>query len=371
MLDDKSTDPIISPFSTMGNSGFDCTRHDRLKPLSLVEIRNLPPRECLIKGLLGVGEMSIWYGDPGCGKSFLMLDLARSVATGCEWHGRRVIQRPVLYVMCEGGSNAGDRVEAMHLNYGMNDDTPLKIIPVSTNFLDDPDDLSGIIFWANQTGASLIIIDTLNRAFGGGDENNSADMGKFIRNCDAIRNATGAHISVVHHNGSNKDKRGRGHTSLEGAADTMVLVTKKDLNLTAKVTKNKDDEDGWSIGFELKIVPLGTDEDGDQITSCVVIPANVEVSTNRRRLTGHNARAMEALHEVMICDGRSIEKLNGFPNNVICVAVETWRKECYARTDGVQDTKQKAFKRSMNYLQDANRIGFRDGLVWIIKDTQT
>jgi hypothetical protein len=80
---------------------------------------------------------------------------------------------------------------------------------------------------------------------------------------------------------------------------------------------------------------------------------------------------MEALHEVMINDGRSIEKRDGFPNDVICVAVETWRMECYVRADGVQDTKQKAFKRSMNYLQDANRIGFRDGLVWIIKTDQT
>jgi hypothetical protein len=359
--------------TAMGNSDFDYTRHDRLKPLSLVEIRNLPPRKCLIKGLLGVGEMSVWYGDPGCGKSFLMLDLARRIAMACEWHGRRVIQGPTLYVMCEGGSGAGKRVEAMSLTYDMNEDTPLHIIPASTCLLDDPDDLAGIIFWANQTGASLIIIDTLNRAFGGGDENNSADMGKFIRNCDAIREATGAHVAVVHHNGSNNEKRGRGHTSLEGAADTMVLITKKGSNLTAKVTKNKDDEDGWSVDFELKVIQLGADEDGDPVTSCAVVPAdaNLNEETGTKRLTGDPRIAMDALEEALIENGKTSNNQNGIPNGSICVHIDIWRSVFYSMKDGEQEAKKKAFQRANKSLRDKSRIAYRDGLVWIVRDTGT
>ena len=38
-------------------------RRDRLKPILISDLKNLPPRQYLIKGLLGMGEMSVWYGE--------------------------------------------------------------------------------------------------------------------------------------------------------------------------------------------------------------------------------------------------------------------------------------------------------------------
>lgn len=353
------------------DEGFADTNFKRLKPLTLAEIRNRPPRDCIVKGLLGAGEMSVWYGKPGCGKSFLMLDLARCVAMGRRWHERTVRQGAVLNIMCEGGSGASKRIKAMHIAHNVSDDTPLYFITASVNLLGHTDDLDEIIDTAKKLGIALIIIDTLNRAFGGGEENSSKDMGSFIRSCDKIREETHAHVAVVHHNGSNSEKPGRGHTSLEGAADTMVHVKKSGPNLTAEVAKNKDDEEGWGLGFQLNVVEVGVDEDGDPITSCVVEPTELSVSYSRRKLIGHKARAMDALHNVMIDDGRSIGSRKGFPTNVRCVGVSTWRSEFYARIEGDQGTKQRAFKRSMDSLQDLSRIGFRDDLVWIIQESQT
>ena len=39
----------------------------------------------------------------------------------------------------------------------------------------------------------------------------------------------------------------------------------------------KDGEDGLRFGFKLEVVDLGVDEDGDLITSCVAIEADVPV----------------------------------------------------------------------------------------------
>jgi hypothetical protein len=43
----------------------------------------------------------------------------------------------------------------------------------------------------------LIVIDTLARCFGGGDENSAQDMGKFVQACDQLRRATGAAVLAV------------------------------------------------------------------------------------------------------------------------------------------------------------------------------
>jgi hypothetical protein len=53
--------------------------------------RNQARREPLIKRLLGVGELSIWYGAPKTGKSFLVTDAALAVAAAAEqWFSYRV-----------------------------------------------------------------------------------------------------------------------------------------------------------------------------------------------------------------------------------------------------------------------------------------
>ena len=44
-----------------------------------------PPVEYLVGGLLAVPSLAIVYGPPGCLKSFLMADLAASVAGGLPW----------------------------------------------------------------------------------------------------------------------------------------------------------------------------------------------------------------------------------------------------------------------------------------------
>jgi hypothetical protein len=72
----------------------------------------------------------------------------------------------------------------------------------------------------------MIVIDTLNRHFGPGDENSSQDMTRFVQAIDAIRHATRAHICIVHHSGKDAEKGARGSSALLGAVDNEFRITR-------------------------------------------------------------------------------------------------------------------------------------------------
>ena len=90
----------------------------------------------------------------------------------------------------------------------------------------------------------------------GGDENSSQDMGQFIVNIGRLREETKAHVALIHHgtkasNGSTP----RGHSSLTGADDALIEVTKLDDGTrVATVVHAKDDADGLRFGFKLEKV---------------------------------------------------------------------------------------------------------------------
>jgi hypothetical protein len=65
----------------------------------------------------------------------------------------------------------------------------------------------------------------------------------------------------------------RGHSSLFAALDAAIEVTRNGDDVRAwKLAKSKDGEDGKSHGFNLRVIGLGEDEDGDPVTSCVIEP---------------------------------------------------------------------------------------------------
>jgi hypothetical protein len=89
---------------------------------------------------------------------------------------------------------------------------------------------------------SLIIVDTLNRNFGSASENSDEDMTSFIRSCDHLRTETGAAVLVIHHIGKNVLAKERGHSSLRGACDTVLLVQEQAdrLSVIVQCDKQKD-----------------------------------------------------------------------------------------------------------------------------------
>ena len=95
------------------------------------------------------------------------------------------------------------------------------------------------------------MLDTLNRSLNG-SESNDKDMAQYIRAADAIREAFDCVVIIVHHCGV-EGTRPRGHTSLTGAADAQLAVSRDaDENVIVKVEWMKDGAEGDVIASRLE-----------------------------------------------------------------------------------------------------------------------
>lgn len=244
----------------------------RFKLLPGADLCNTMPMRWMVRGVLPVEGLAALYGASGTGKSFLILDMGCAVADGAEWFGRRVTQAPVTYVCLEGEAGLGKRVKAWSLHNNVPVPDALRFITQPFDLLsDDVGELAKAIIVGGGVGG-MVIIDTLNRAAPGADENSSVDMGKLIAAAKQLQSLTGGLVCLVHHTGKDTTKGLRGHSSLYAALDGAIEVTATDTRKAWSVAKSKDDVTGDAHPFKLDIVPVETDDEGDEITSCVIVP---------------------------------------------------------------------------------------------------
>ena len=237
--------------------------------------------EQIVEDMLTAGGLSVMYGESNSGKSFMACDMACSLGSGIVWMGKRTVAGAVLYVAGEGSESIKMRVLAWREKHGVS--TQVAIVPAAVNLLDRSADVGRVIDACKaveeryRRPVTLIVVDTLARAFGGGNENASEDMGAVITHADAIRAATGAHLLFVHHAGKDASKGSRGHSSLKAATDTEIEVTgEQETHLhTATVTKQRDlGSRGEAITAKFVVVKMGTDQWGKPVTTCVVEASN-------------------------------------------------------------------------------------------------
>lgn len=241
-------------------------------------IGDLKPVEWMVEGYLEKDALSMLFGPSGVGKSFVVVDIACSVATGTPWHGIPVTQGPVFYVAGEGHNGLARRFAAWQKANGV----PLKGAPlyksqrgISMLDLDSAMGLVNEIDEMIQCGMpppSLIAIDTLARNMGDGDENSAQDVGKFVKHLDELmRERWRAHIMLVHHSG-HEGTRARGSSALRGAMDQEIMVAGQSGHIDLTVTKMKDAEVPAPRSFAIKQIGLGVRDDCDvEITGAYLI----------------------------------------------------------------------------------------------------
>lgn len=116
----------------------------------------------------------------------------------------------------------------------------------------------------------LIVLDTLARTILGLDELSSRDMGIFVRNAERIGERLGALVMPVHHTGKDEGRGMRGSSALNGAADAQWQLRRDARGILFNVEKMKDGPSGFDVRFDLEEVEVGTDADGDAVTTRVV-----------------------------------------------------------------------------------------------------
>lgn len=325
----------------------DPDKPSRFQVVSAAEFSRGPHPGWIIKGVLPRAELVVLFGEPGAGKSFTATDMAAAIARGIDWRGLRTKAGRVVYVVAEGGGGFRSRLAAYAIHHQAQlDGVPLGVIHATPNLL-NKSDAAGLVSAIQQYGgADLVVIDTFAQSIPGANENAAEDISRALAHCKAIHRATGATVVLVHHSGKDATKGARGWSGLKGAADAEIEVTRGPRGRALRVSKQKDGLDGLEFGFDLLTVPVGLDEDGDVISSCVVVEAELlPVGTGKRPMGKWETLVAEVVAEFALAQNAGIE--------VSAVLDEAVRRSPAAQ-DGKRDTRKQLAKRALLTLSEGD-----------------
>lgn len=354
MADDRLTlPPNVTPFAPVKPKRARQSEELRRRFRFAGDIEPVKKVPYLVKGWLAPGSLAVLYGAANVGKSFLALDLAHHVAQGRAWAGCRVTAAPVLYITLEGGAGFDRRVAAL-------DNPRFWVLPAALSFMDPRRDATwlaeAVEALAEEVGEfGLIVIDTLARAMGSGDENSSQDMGRLVASAELLKERTGACVLLIHHTGKSAAQGARGHSSLRAAVDTEIEVTKEEGSeiIEAKATKQRDMAVGRTFHYRLREVELGVDQDGDPVTSCVVERAAEGEKPRRATVKGKAEIALQALQTAIERYG-VVRAGPDYPDRK-SVTKDQWRAcaELHGLFEGVSEASARpTFDRALRELND-------------------
>lgn len=358
-------------------------------PLPVELFQDIRPQLCgrgLIKGILMASTTKVVFGFPGAGKSFLVLDWLLHIAANiAEWFGHKVEPGACLYIAAEGAEGVRKRVAAWRRERGLEREAiPFAIIPATIDLFDpkagDLEKLRAVLAHFHRLWGRLDVIafDTLSATIGAGEEN-SGDLGIYVRNVTALCAPCACASIIVHHSplSDNGTKRPRGHSSLWGTVDSADCVEGDSKAPARKLisTKMKDDESYADIAFRLHQVEIGTDEDGDPVTSCIVEPSDIDPQSLRggRRLSDKQKITLAALERTLIETGQFPPR--EIPDNVCnrtrigkVAMMSDWRSAAMSALhtpDTQPDSARTAFNRSRDALQAAEIVATWEEWAWL------
>lgn len=287
--------------------------------------------EWAIDSVLPASGLAAVFGPSGVGKSFFALDAVAAIAEGRDWFGHSTNARPIVYSVLEGQDGFKHRVRAWELHNGRKLPQSIRLMMTAFGITNDGDVTD---FAAVLPKGGIVVIDTLNAAAAGVDENGSVGMGQILAGTKRLAQITGGLVVLVHHSGKSEGAGLRGHSSLIGALDAALFVTRKAgrCTWTTDIARGGKSKDGTpsSGTFGLDVVTLP-----DGVTSCVVTPDTTAAApTMPPRLRD----ALDAFERVAELEG------DGVP-------LEAWRAEFYATsTASTPHAKKQAFQRARDGL---------------------
>jgi hypothetical protein len=361
----------------------------RFVPVAIDDVSMSAEPAWLIDRLLPARGLACIVGPPKSGKSFLTSDMLCAVARGVPYAGRETVPGPVIYLTGEGVSGFKRRLVAMRGHLGIEGQgVPFFMIEnipdLGSQATELPQllaELDAFLAQACPEGPRAIVLDTLARCMGEGDESSARDMGRFVNRCSAIERHFGCVVVVVHHVGKDPSRGGRGSNSLNGAADVTMLVDKTESFSTVRVEEMKDGREGQEWRFRL--VPYLLSETSDtpsetspEVSTCVVEllsqpsvakPRETKKPKAPKGVTGDLLkvirRAVEETGE------RNVESV-AVPNNVRAVSKANLKRYCttmdWQDAEGKPDSFRVMLNKNLSALRSTDFIGFDRDWVWLI-----
>lgn len=266
--------------------------------------RPIPAPNDLVNGLMRRGSLNMLVAYAGSGKTWLLIDLMRAVATGSHWLGRfKCDQARVLLLDWENGAfEIHRRLAAIAVGDGRK-----MLRRVSACYEPGNLDTKDFEAWLSVAGTrySLIIVDPLKAAAPEADENDSNVRGALDR-LRRVAHATGCVVVVAHHAGKtgarpNLRQLARGSSAIADAVEASFAVTVTK-NQSLKITCTKARHRKTPPPFFARI--SGDDLEGVRLEGADEEPGEDDVD----RLADLEEKILDAVRQSPDSSGRDIER---------------------------------------------------------------
>ena len=259
----------------------------------------------LIKDVCEEESLMQIFGSPKSGKSFVAIAMSCAIASGQDFYGNKAYKKPVLYICGEGQRGVKRRLSAWQQAQYSLKEIPLYLSDRAVR-IGDKDDFDRLIneieaVKSNEGNIGMIVVDTFQRNFGGGGNENSAeDVGNFIHQLDGLISIYGCNVCIVHHSG-HEGSRARGSSVIGASLDYEFKVQRTDKNeqmyVSFQQTLNKDGQGMSEKNFVFKEVDLIGE--GLELTSGFLEITDVDFKS-KDKLTYKQKLVLEALERESI-----------------------------------------------------------------------
>ena len=162
--------------------------------------------------------------------------------------------------MGEGVFSTDDRLQALceHRGWAIGDlDAGLAIKGSTVNLFDAGADFAALLELVGRERYDLVVVDTLARSVGAGNQDSATDMSVVTHRVDQIKRTSGGSVLIVAHTGKDADKGIRGSSALRANADFAITMKRDNDNVVRMSTKA---EHGGKMkdapqDFEIRLAP--------------------------------------------------------------------------------------------------------------------
>ena len=181
------------------------------------------------------------YGQPGSGKSLWALSLSYAIATGAErWFGLAVEKHgPVLVLVGEDPSGVAGRTEAQEKLLGL-DVAPEIYLSREPLDITETGSFEKLAKVAHAIQPKLVVIDTQIANAGDLDENDTQQMARFIKRCEAMAQGLDCVVLLVHHQSKTGKGGARGSSVQAGAVIANFQATMNGDTVQLRPVKTKN-----------------------------------------------------------------------------------------------------------------------------------
>jgi hypothetical protein len=243
------------------------SRLPELHTLSLSQLLSRPIDEhpWLVEKLLPQGGVMGLAGEPGTAKTWLLLELAQSVATGRPFLDRFATQQGAVLLIDEENGEPRLQRRLSRLTDQTLDDCPIYIACMSGVNLSEPLWIESFHNKLGEIKPSLMTFDSLVRMHRG-EENSAQDISRFFAALSTLRQEFGCAIVFTHHlrkMGFVRDmgQRVRGSSDILAYVDSMLGVSRVDNAYNLFHLKSRDTD----LVKSLTISVEDTDEDRTEV----------------------------------------------------------------------------------------------------------